>query len=73
MRAGKISSAAADGVGARKSATKSQMVKSVSWPTADTTGIDERKISRARASSLKGAISSSEPPPRAIIITSTFP
>src|ERR1035441_5388055 len=27
------SSAAADGVGARRSATKSQMVKSVSWPT----------------------------------------
>ena len=31
-------SAAADGVGARRSATKSAMVKSVSWPMAETTG-----------------------------------
>ena len=31
------SSAAADGVGARRSATKSHMVKSVSWPTAEIT------------------------------------
>ena len=47
------SSAAADGVGARRSATKSQMVKSVSWPTADITGILEAAIVRANDSSLK--------------------
>ena len=33
-----MSSAAAEGVGARRSATKSAMVKSVSWPMAETTG-----------------------------------
>ena len=33
-----INSAAAEGVGARRSATKSAMVKSVSWPTAETMG-----------------------------------
>ena len=33
------SSAAAEGVGARRSATKSQMVQSVSWPTAEMTGM----------------------------------
>ena len=31
-------SAAADGVGARRSATKSAIVKSISWPTAEITG-----------------------------------
>ena len=34
-------SAAAEGVGARKSATKSEIEKSVSWPTAETIGISE--------------------------------
>ena len=33
-----MSSAAAEGVGARRSAAKSAMVKSVSWPMAETTG-----------------------------------
>ena len=36
---GFASSAAADGVGALKSATKSAIVKSVSWPTAEIIGI----------------------------------
>ena len=36
-----INSAAALGVGARRSATKSAMVKSISCPTALTTGIGE--------------------------------
>ena len=38
---GTANSAAADGVGARISATKSQIVKSVSCPTAEITGISE--------------------------------
>ena len=37
------SSAAAEGVGARRSATKSAMVKSVSWPTAEITGTARRR------------------------------
>jgi hypothetical protein len=57
-------SAAAEGVGARRSATKSAMVTSVSWPTALTTGIRLAKIARATRSSLKLHKSSSEPPPR---------
>ena len=36
-----INSAAAEGVGARKSATKSLMLKSISCPTALTIGIEE--------------------------------
>ena len=36
---GQASSAAADGVGALKSATKSIIVKSTSCPTADMTGV----------------------------------
>ena len=66
------SSAAADGVGARRSATKSAMVKSVSWPTAETTGISEAAMARASVSELKGARSSGEPPPRAMTTASTF-
>ena len=69
---GYTSSAAADGVGALKSDTKSQIVKSVSCPTADTIGIFDLKISRAKFPSLNPNKSSKEPPPRAIIITSTF-
>ena len=45
------SSAAAVGVGARRSATKSTMVKSVSWPTPLTTGMALAATSRASASS----------------------
>ena len=59
---GYTSSAAADGVGALKSDTKSQIVKSVSCPTADTTGILELNISRAKFSSLNPNKSSKEPP-----------
>ncbi len=59
------SSAAADGVGARRSAAKSAMVKSVSWPTAEITGRGQAAMARATASSLNAHRSSSEPPPRA--------
>ncbi len=48
------SSAAAEGVGARRSATKSQMVKSVSWPTAEITGIPEAAIVRAKRFVVEG-------------------
>ena len=57
-------SAAADGVGARRSATKSAMLKSISWPTAETTGTALAWIARATVSSLNAHRSSSEPPPR---------
>ena len=46
-RGGLTSSAAAVGVGARSSAAKSAMVKSVSWPTPTTTGMS-RGADRAR-------------------------
>jgi hypothetical protein len=62
--------AAAEGVGARRSATKSAIVTSVSWPTALTIGIWLAKIARATRSSLKLHRSSSEPPPRPTISTS---
>ncbi len=65
------SSAAADGVGARKSATKSAMVTSVSCPTAEITGTGLSAIARATISSLKAHRSSTEPPPRPTITTST--
>ena len=68
-----MSSAAAEGVGARRSATKSAMVKSVSWPTAETTGRRDAAMARATRSLLKAARSSSDPPPRASTITSTRP
>ena len=54
-------SAAADGVGARRSATKSAMVTSVSWPTAEMTGTGDAAIARATISSLNARRSSSEP------------
>ena len=73
MRSGTSSSAAAEGVGARRSAAKSARVKSVSWPTAETTGIGEAAIARTRASSLNAHRSSSEPPPRASSTTSYRP
>ena len=64
------SSAAADGVGARRSATKSAMVKSVSWPTAEITGTRQPAMARATRSSLNAHRSSMEPPPRPTITTS---
>ena len=66
------SSAAADGVAARRSATKSAMVTSVSWPTPEMTGTGEAAMARATTSSLNAHKSSSEPPPRATMITSTW-
>ena len=61
---GVTSSAAAEGVAARTSAAKSASVVSVSWPTAETTGIADAAIARTTASSLNAHRSSSEPPPR---------
>ena len=71
MMSGTASSAAALGVGARRSAAKSAMVKSVSWPTAEMTGVSHSKIALATRSSLKAQRSSMEPPPRPQMITST--
>lgn len=67
---GSAISAAADGVGALRSATKSHIVKSVSWPTAEMTGITDAATARAISSELNAARLSSEPPPLAIIIMS---
>ena len=67
---GTASSAAPVGVGARKSATKSQIVKSISCPTAEITGVSKLNIARATISSLKHHKSSIDPPPRPIIKTS---
>ena len=64
-------SAAFDGVAARTSAAKSAIVVSISCPTPETTGTGEAAMARATASSLKAHRSSSEPPPRATITTST--
>ncbi len=63
-RCGLTSSAAAVGVGARTSAAKSAMVKSVSCPTPPTTGSALPAIARASTSSLKAHRSSIDPPPR---------
>ena len=63
-------SAAPVGVGARKSATKSAIVKSISCPTALIIGILEANIALATISSLNAHKSSIEPPPRPQIITS---
>ena len=65
------SSAAADGVGALISATKSAIVKSVSCPTADIIGVAASNIALATHSSLNAHRSSIEPPPRPAIITSS--
>ena len=70
-QSGTQSSAAAEGVGARRSATKSAIVTSVSWPTPLITGTRAAKIARATRSSLNAQRSSAEPPPRPTIITST--
>ncbi|MNC34504.1 hypothetical protein D3C75_829390 [compost metagenome] len=70
LLSGASSSAAAEGVGARTSATKSLIETSVSWPTALTIGVTQAATARATASSLKHQRSSSEPPPRARISAS---
>ena len=64
------SSADAVGVGTRISQTKSQIEKSISWPTPDMVGIGYENISRAKSSLLKHQRSSIEPPPLARITTS---
>ena len=68
---GATSSAPMLGVGARRSAARSASVTSVSWPTPLTTGSAEATIARTTRSSLKAHRSSSEPPPRQTIRTST--
>ena len=64
-------SAAAVGVGALKSATKSEIVTSVSWPIAEIVGRVDWDIHLATFSSLKDHKSSIEPPPLARITKST--
>src|SRR5206468_3240200 len=66
-RTGTAISAAAVGVGARRSAAKSISVTSVSWPTAAISGIALSAAARTTTSSLNDQRSSSEPPPRATI------
>src|SRR5579871_5394840 len=66
-------SAAEEGVGARRSATKSAIVMSVSWPTAEITGTEQAAIARATDSVLNVQRSSREPPPRPTINTSAQP
>src|SRR2546423_15427599 len=66
-------SAAAEGVGARRSATKSAIVKSVSCPTAEITGTEQAAMARATLSSLKVHKSSIDPPPRATMTTLAHP
>ena len=67
-RTGTAISAAAVGVGARTSAAKSIKVTSVSWPTAEISGIMLAAAARTTISSLNDHRSSSEPPPRATMI-----
>ena len=55
--------AAAVGVSALLSATKSEIVKSISWPTAEMIGIFEANMLLATISSLKAQSSSIDPPP----------
>ena len=69
-RAGTASSAAAVGVGARRSDTKSISVVSVSWPTAEISGMRQAAAARMTISSLNAIRSSRLPPPRATISTS---
>ena len=54
-----------------QSATKSAIVTSVSWPTAEITGTGDRAIARATISSLNAQRSSIDPPPRPTMTTST--
>ena len=72
MKSYTASSAAAEGVGARRSATKSMIVVSVSCPTAEITGTEQSNTALATASSLNAQRSSMLPPPRPTIMTSTF-
>ena len=65
-----FASAAAVGVAARRSAPRSLIVTSVSWPTALMIGIRLRWMARATGSSLKAHRSSSDPPPRPAMMTS---
>ena len=69
-RTGTAISAAAVGVGARRSATKSISVMSVSWPTAEISGMRLAAAARTTISSLKAHRSSIEPPPRATMMRS---
>ena len=69
-RTGTAISAAAVGVGARRSEAKSIRVVSVSWPTAEISGMVEAAAARTTISSLKAQRSSRLPPPRATISTS---
>ena len=55
----------------RRSATKSAMVTSVSWPTPEITGTGQRPMARATISSLNAQRSSIDPPPRTRSTTST--
>ena len=66
-RTGTAISAAAVGVGARRSAAWSIRVVSVSCPTAEISGITLAAAARATLSSLNPQRSSIEPPPRATI------
>ena len=63
--------AASVGVEARTSATRSSSGASCSWPIALTTGVRHADTARTIASSENGSRSSTEPPPRAMTITST--
>ena len=69
-RTGTAISAAAVGVGARRSAAKSISVTSVSWPTAEISGMKLAAAARTTISSLNDHRSSSEPPPRATMMRS---
>jgi hypothetical protein len=57
-------------VGALRSATKSVIVKSISWPTPEIMGRGKSNNSLARLSLLNAHKSSIDPPPRQIKITS---
>ena len=66
-RSGTAASAAADGVAARTSATRSTTVMSTSCPTAEIMGTEHAATARATRSSLKAQRSSRAPPPRPMI------
>lgn len=63
--------AASVGVEARRSATRSSSGESGSCPIAETTGVRAAATVRTTSSSEKGSRSSTLPPPRATMITST--
>ena len=66
------SSAAAEGVGAWRSAAASAMVVSVAWPMPVMTGREQAAMARATISASKPWRSSQEPPPRATRTTSAW-